>query len=303
MKKAEVATKTTATPDLPTRAHPTIAEKRQVFRSLHANGCFVMPNPWDVGTARYLQSLAQFKALATTSAGAAFSLGFADGNGMMTRDDMLTHIRTLVETTDVPVNADFQNGYGKTLDDLAANVKLCVETGVAGLSIEDATGDAKERLYSFDLAVERVRTARAAITKTGADVMFTARCECFLVGQPDLNEVIRRLTAYAAAGADCLYAPGLRSVEHISAVVKAVSPKPVNFLASVDGLTVPQLAALGVRRVSVGSALARTAWGAFMRAARTIAERGEFTAFRDAVPMSEIDNFFARDIAQRKTTA
>lgn len=280
---------------------PTIADRRRTFRRLHEAGCFVLPNPWDVGSARYLQHLG-FEALATTSAGAAFAMGLPDSDWAMTRDPMLAHIRLLVEASDVPVNADFGSGYADQPDELAANVALCVETGVAGLSIEDSTGDEIDPLFAFDLAVARIRASRAAIDRGAADVVLTGRTECFMVGRPDLDEVVRRLVAYAAAGADCLYAPGIRTREQIAAVVDAVSPKPVNVLVgSATGLTVKDLAGLGVRRISVGSALARAAWGGFLRAARVIAEHGQFNALADAVPFAELDAFF-RDDLQRRTS-
>ena len=258
---------------------PSLAEKRATFRKLHESGCFVIPNPWDIGTARYLQHLG-FKALASTSAGFAFAQGRPDY--AVPRDMMLAHLRELVEATDLPVNADFENGYAHEPDGVAESVRLCVETGVAGLSIEDSTGDKDKPLYDLDLAVARIKAARAAIDKAGGDVMLVGRAECFLVGRPDLDETIRRLKAYAAAGADCLYAPGIRTREQIAAVVAAVAPKPVNVLIGAPGHTVADLAALGVRRISVGGALARAAWGGFLRAAKQIASEGRFDAFADA---------------------
>ena len=206
---------------------PTVAEKRATFRQLHAAGCFVIPNPWDVGTARYLQGLG-FKALASTSAGFAFTQGLPDGG--VPRDMMLAHLRELCAATDLPVNADFEGGYADAPEGVAESVRLCIETGVAGLSIEDSTGDSAKPLYDFDLALARVRAARAAVDKAGGDVVFTARSEGFIAGRPDLEETIRRLKAFAAAGADCLYAPGIKTREQIAAVVQAVAPKPVNFL-------------------------------------------------------------------------
>jgi 2-methylisocitrate lyase-like PEP mutase family enzyme len=278
-----------------------IVQARAAFRKLHADGCFVIPNPWDIGTARYLRHCG-FCALATTSSGAAFGMGLPDTDWAVTRDAMLAHIRTIVEATELPVNADFESGYAHRPDDVAQNVRLCVETGVAGLSIEDATGEKDKPLYDFDDAVARIRAARRAIDKSGADVMLVGRAECFLVGRPDLGETIGRLKAYASAGADCLYAPGIRSAEQIGAVVKAVAPVPVNVLMSgATGLTVADLAALGVRRISVGSALARTAWGAFIRASKQIAAEGRFDAFADAVPMAEINGFFRDDLKERST--
>jgi 2-methylisocitrate lyase-like PEP mutase family enzyme len=260
----------------------------------------VLPNPWDVGTARYLQHLG-FKALATTSAGVAFTMALPDTDWAVPRDSMLTHIRTIVEASDVPVNADFEAGYAHEPEHVAANVRLCVATGIAGLSIEDASGDKQRPLYDLDLAVARIRASRAAIDEAGCDVMLTARAECFLVGRADLDEAIHRLVAYAEAGADCLYAPGLKTREQIAAVVRAVAPKPVNVLmAAATGLTVGDLADLGVRRISVGSALARSAWGGFIRAAREIAEAGRFDALTNAVPFAELNGFFRDDVRHRR---
>jgi 2-methylisocitrate lyase-like PEP mutase family enzyme len=279
---------------------PSLAEKRAAFRRLHESGCFVIPNPWDIGTARYLQHLG-FKALATTSAGAAFSLGKPD-NEMLTRDEMLAHIRTVVEASDLPVNADFEAGYAKSTAELVENVRLCVETGVAGLSIEDNTGRRDKPLYDLGDAVDRIRAARKAIDWTGADVMLVGRAECYLVGNPDLQETVDRLVAYAQAGADCLYAPGIRSRDEIAAVVLAVAPKPVNVLmAHASDLTVADLATLGVRRISVGSAMARAAWGGFIRAARSISEQGRFDGFADAAPHSELNKFFREDFKRRSS--
>ena len=276
---------------------PTIAEKRATFRKLHAAGCFVIPNPWDIGTTRYLQHL-DFKALATTSAGFAFARGVPDA--AVARDDMLAHIAEIVAASDLPVNADFEGGYAHEPEGVAESVRLCVETGVAGLSIEDATGDKAKPLYDLDLAVARMKAARAAIDKAGGDVLLTGRAECFLVGRPDLDETVRRLQAYSAAGADCLYAPGIRTPELIAAVVKAAAPKPVNVLMpGALGLTVADLAALGVRRISVGGTLARVAWGAFISAAKTIASEGRFDAFKDAVPHAEINGFLRDDMTAR----
>jgi 2-methylisocitrate lyase-like PEP mutase family enzyme len=276
---------------------PTIAEKRATFRKLHAAGCFVIPNPWDIGTTRYLQHL-DFKALATTSAGFAFARGLPDA--AVARDDMLAHIAEIVAATDLPVNADFEGGYAHEPEGVAESVRLCVETGVAGLSIEDATGDKAKPLYDLDLAVARMKAARAAIDRAGGDVLLTGRAECFLVGRPDLDETVRRLQAYSAAGADCLYAPGIRTPELIAAVVKAAAPKPVNVLMpGALGLTVADLAALGVRRISVGGTLARVAWGAFIRTAKAIASEGRFDAFKDAVPHAEINGFLRDDMTAR----
>jgi 2-methylisocitrate lyase-like PEP mutase family enzyme len=277
----------------------TIADKRRSFRSLHGQGCFVIPNPWDVGTARYLQHL-DFKALATTSSGAAFALGLPDTDWAVPRDTMLAHIRAIVEACEVPINADYESGYAHAPNQVAENVRLCVATGVAGLSIEDSTGNQATPLFALDDAAARIRAARAAIDASGADVLLTGRAECFLVGRPDLDETIRRLQAYASAGADCLYAPGLRTRDEIVAIVKAAAGKPVNVLiGGALGFTVGDLEALGVRRISVGSALARAAWAGFMRAARMIAEQGRFEALADAVSFAELNGFFRKDLQQR----
>lgn len=265
------------------------------FRAMHESGCFVLPNPWDVGTAVYLAHLG-FEALATTSAGFAFARGLPDTVSAITSDHMLEHIREVVEATPLPVNADFQNGYADEPEGVAANVALCIATGVAGLSIEDATGNNAAPLYEFGLAVDRIRAARGAVDASGIPVVLTARCEAWLVGQPDpLRVSLERLVAYSEAGADCLYAPGVQKLDEIAAIVKAVSPKPVNVLVSgpSQALTVSRLADLGVRRISVGSALARVAWGAFIRAARSIAETGSFDAFAEAAPFNELDDVFS----------
>lgn len=269
----------------------TVEERRRTFRALHESGCFVLPNPWDVGSARYLRSLG-FKALATTSSGAAWSLGRSDG--AVPLEPMLDHIGAIVAATDLPVNADFLAGFATAPDRVAANVERCVATGVAGLSIEDATGDPAAPLFDFGLAVERIAAARAAIDAAGGSVLLVARAECFLTGHPDpLDEAIRRLIAFAEAGADCLYAPGARTIEQVSAIVEAVAPKPVNVLAGrPDSLTVGQLAALGVRRISVGGALARMAWAGVMQASREIAGTGSFAALAGAVPGAELDRLF-----------
>lgn len=267
---------------------PSIVTRRQIFRDLHATGCFAIPNPWDIGSARYLQHL-EFKAIATTSAGFAFSRGLPDN--AVPRDVMLSHIREIVEATDIPVNADFENGYADDPEEVAENVRLCLDTGVSGFSIEDSTDRKEQSLYEFDLAVERIRAAREAIGASGA--LLVARTECFLVGRTDIGEVTRRLTAYAGAGADCLYAPGIRERQHIAAVVAAVAPKPVNLLiGGATGLTMADAAALGVRRVSVGGALARVAWGGFIRAAKELADTGRFDGFADAAPHAELQEFF-----------
>lgn len=264
------------------------------FRELHESGCFVLPNPWDAGSAFYLEHIG-FKALATTSAGFAFSKALADGPEFVSRDVMLEHFRELVEATSLPVNADFQNGYAHDPEGVAESVRLCVETGVAGLSIEDNSGQSEEPLYDFDLAVERIIAARKAIDDSGIPVILTGRCEAWLVGDADpLSTSLERLVAFADAGADCLYAPGVTDAEEISAIVDAVAPKPVNVLVSTNNcnVTVKQLADLGVRRISVGGALARAAWGGFINAAKMIQERGSFAAFADATPFSELNDLF-----------
>ena len=247
------------------------------FRHLHTAGCFVMPNPWDAGTARALEQLG-FKALATTSAGFAWTLGRAD-NRAATLDEALEHLRTIAAAVSVPVNADFEGGFAVDPQQVAVNVTRATATGIAGLSIEDATGDETEPLYEFDLAVERVRAARRAIDDSGTGVLLTGRSEGFVVGRPDIEETIRRLCAYAEAGADCLYAPRIDTVEHVAAIVAAVSPKPVNLLINAPFITVAQAADLGVRRISVGGTLARTAWAGFLQAAQEIADRGTFSRF------------------------
>ena len=280
---------------------PTAADKRRTFRTLHEQGCFVIPNPWDVGTARYLEHLG-FKALASTSAGYAFAQGLPDN--AVSRDMVLAHLREIVNATDVPVNADFEGGFADAPEGVAESVTLGVATGVAGLSIEDSTGDKDRPLYDFDHAVARIRAARAAIDATGSGVMLTARTEGFLVGRPDIDETIRRLKAFAAAGADCLYAPGLRTRELMSAVIAAAAPKPVNIImSSALGLTVADLAALGARRISVGSALSRVVWGAFMRAATAIAKQGQFDAFAGAVPNADLNALFRADMKTRTPPA
>jgi 2-methylisocitrate lyase-like PEP mutase family enzyme len=275
-----------------TNPRPTIADKRATFRKLHAAGCFVIPNPWNIGSARYLQGLG-FKALATTSSGHAHSLGYADGT--QTRDDVLAHFRELAAATDVPLNADFENGFADDPAGVADNVTRCVATGVAGLSIEDSPKTATP-VYDFDLAVERVKAARAAIDRAGGDVVFTARAENFIRGVPDLDDTIRRLKAYKEAGADCLYAPGIKTRDQIAAVVAAVAPAPVNFLNGwALGLTVSDLAVLGVRRISVGGSLARVAMHGFIRAATEIAQDGKFDSFAGLITNPELNAFFAAD--------
>jgi 2-methylisocitrate lyase-like PEP mutase family enzyme len=273
-----------------TATRPGISEKRQAFARMHQKGCFVIPNPWDVGSALFLQSLG-FEALATTSSGFAWSQGCPDGG--VSLEMALAHLRQIVAATDVPVNADFQNGFAHEPQAVAGNVRLAVDTGVAGLSIEDSSGDPVQPLYDLDSAVARIRAARNAIDKAGGDVLLVGRAECFLVGRPDLEETLARLRAYAQAGADCLFAPGIRTPDQIRAVVAAVAPRPVNLLLGTPSeFTLEQIAALGVRRISVGGALARSAWGAFIRSARQIAEQGRFDAFRDAPGHQEIDSLF-----------
>ncbi len=273
-------------------SRPTTAEKRQAFRKLHEAGCFVIPNPWNVGTARYLQGLG-FKALATTSAGHAHSLGFPDGGQSV--DAVLAHYRELAEATDVPLNADFENGFADDPEGVAVNVTHCIATGVAGLSVEDSPKDARP-LYELDAAVARVKAARAAVDRAGGEVVFTARAENFIRGVPDLDDVIRRLKAYAAAGADCLYAPGIRTREQIEAVVKAVAPKPVNFLAGwAMEFKVNDIAAMGVRRISVGGSLARAAMHAFVKTATEIANAGKFDGFDGLISNAELNKFFSED--------
>jgi 2-methylisocitrate lyase-like PEP mutase family enzyme len=268
----------------------TPADKRAVFRKLHESGCFVLPNPWDVGSARALQHLG-FKALASTSAGFAWSIGKADNR--VTLEDVLAHLTALCDAVDLPVNADFEGGFAHEPGKVAGNVARAVKTGVAGLSIEDSTGDAAKPLYERDLAIERIKAARAAIDADNSGVLLTGRCEGFLVGQTDLAMVIDRLQAYSAAGADCLYAPGIRSKEQIAAVVKAVHPRPVNHLQGWPGLSVAEATDLGVRRISVGGSLARTAWGGFMRAAREIAEQGTFNELGNGAPGGELNKMFS----------
>ncbi|MGE0363109.1 MAG: oxaloacetate decarboxylase [Vicinamibacterales bacterium] len=263
----------------------------RTFRALHDAGCFVMPNPWDAGSARLLAGLG-FPALATTSAGMAWAMGRRDNDVGV--GDVLAHLRTIAAAADVPVNADFEGGFAVAPPEVAANVARAAATGVAGLSIEDSTGDPAEPLFAFDLAVERVRAARAALDASGTGVLLTGRSEGFIAGRPDLAETIRRLVAYAEAGAECLYAPGIRTPEEIGAVVRAVAPRPVNVLAHTDFATVAELAALGVRRISVGGALARAAWGGFMTAAREIAAQGTFSALARGMPSAELNDAFRR---------
>lgn len=268
-------------------SHPSISQKRAAFRALHQSGCFVLPNPWDAGSASALASLG-FKALATTSSGYAWSRARADGQ--LSRDETLAHMRYMVEASDLPINADFESGFADTPEGVAESVRMAVETGVAGISIEDSTGDAQAPLRSLAESVERMRAARAAIDATGGEALLIGRAENFFVGRPDLDDAILRLKAYADAGADCLYAPGIKTREQISAVVAAVAPKPVNVLIGWESdLTLQDLADLGVRRVSVGGALARAAWGGFLTAARLIAEQGRFDGFAGAPSGAELN--------------
>jgi 2-methylisocitrate lyase-like PEP mutase family enzyme len=261
----------------------------EVFRRLHESGCFVIPNPWDPGSARALESLG-FRALATTSSGFAWSLGRRDTQ--VTLEEALAHFRAITAAATIPVNADFEGGFAVEPEGVATNVTRAVGTGIAGLSIEDSTGDPEHPLFDFELAVERVRAARRAIDASGTGVLLTGRSEGFIAGRPDLDETVRRLVAYAEAGAECLFAPGLRSRTEIETVVRAVAPRAVNVLVGSDFTTVAEQAALGVRRISVGSALARAAWGGFLAAAREIAEAGTFTALARAVPFASINESF-----------
>jgi len=283
------------------QTRPSTADKRRVFRKLHESGCFAIPNPWDIGSALYLQSLG-FKSLATTSSGFAWSRGRADNTP--TRADILAHLAALAAVTDVPLNADFEDGFGADAAGVAESVRLAVETGIAGLSVEDSIGPRLQSaagaagtppgpLFDLEAAVERVRAARRAIDATGEDVLLVGRAEGFLVGRPDIDEAVARLVAYAHAGADCLYAPGVQSPEHIRRIVEAVHPKPVNVLVMAPATqSVRQLGELGVRRVSVGGALARAAWGGFMQAAREIAEHGRFDALANAASGRTLNALF-----------
>jgi 2-methylisocitrate lyase-like PEP mutase family enzyme len=268
----------------------TTADKRAAFHKMHETGCFVLPNPWDVGSAQALQQMG-FKALASTSAGFAWSIGKADNR--VTLDDVCQHLTALCAAVDLPVNADFEGGFAHKPEKVAANVVRAVKTGVAGLSIEDSTGDTAKPLYERALAVERIKAARSAIDADHSGVLLVGRCEGFLVGQTDLTMVIDRLNAYAEAGADCLYAPGIKTREQISAVVKAVHPKPVNLLIGASGLSVAQAAELGVRRISVGGSLARAARGGFMRAAREMADKGTFTELGNGYSGGELNKMFS----------
>jgi 2-methylisocitrate lyase-like PEP mutase family enzyme len=271
-------------------SRPSIADKRRTFAQLHESGCFAIPNPFDVGSALFLQSL-RFKAIATTSSGFAWTIGQADNQ--VSREAVLTHLAAIVDATDIPVNADFESGFGTDAGGVGESVRLAVATGIAGLSIEDSTGIAARPLYAIDEAVARVRAARRAIDQAGGDTLLVGRAECFLVGRPDLAETIARLKAYASAGADCLYAPGLRTQDDIRTVVAAVAPKPLNVLLWSPGdQTMQEFLELGVRRVSVGGALARAAWGGFIRAARLIADQGRFDGFAGAAAGGELNALF-----------
>ena len=268
------------------------SEHRRAFHELHRTGCFVIPNPWDVGSARVLARLG-FRALATTSAGFAWSLGRVDNR--VSLEEVLTHFRAVVESVDIPVSADFEGAFASAPARVASNVNQAVATGIAGLSIEDSTGDPASPLLDFDLAVERIQAARQAIDAGGTGALLTARSEGFIVGRPDLAETVRRLSAYAEAGADCLYAPGIRKIEQIATVVQAVAPKPINVLVNGGFATLAELADVGVRRISVGGALARAAWGGFLEAAKEIAERGTFTSLDRAAPLAEINGLFSAE--------
>ena len=266
-----------------------MTDRTRQFHDLHRSGCFVIPNPWDTGSARLLASLG-FPALATTSSGFAWSLGRRDNH--VTLEEALAHMRAIAASVSVPVSADFEAGFAVLPDEVAAHVTRATGTGVAGLSIEDGTGDSVDPLFEFALAVERIQAAREAIDDTTTGVLLTARTEGFIVGRPDLDETLRRLVAFSEAGADCLYAPGIRAEAQIRAVVDAVAPKPINLLVGGDFATVPQIAALGVRRISVGGALARAAWTGTLAAAREIADHGTFGALGRAVPFGEIEGWF-----------
>jgi 2-methylisocitrate lyase-like PEP mutase family enzyme len=265
-------------------------DRCRVFRELHQSGCFVLPNPWDVGSAKLLVQLG-FPALATTSAGLAWSIGRPD-NGV-SLDECLSHLRALAHSIEVPLNADFEGGFAIDPDKVGANVAAAVRTGIAGLSIEDSTGNPSDPLFERPFAIERIQAARAAIDHSGTGVLLTGRSEGFFAGRPDLAETIRRLVAYAEAGADCLFAPGIRSLSDISEVVRAVAPKPVNVVASSNFATVTELAGVGVRRISVGGALARAAWTGFLEAAREIARDGTFTSLDRVVPGAEMNTAFS----------
>ena len=265
------------------------SDRCRVFRRLHQSGCFVIPNPWDIGSACLLARLG-FPALATTSSGFAWSLGRADNR--VSLEEALAHIRSIAGSVGIPVNADFEGGFATAPAEVGANVAAATATGIAGLSIEDSTGDPAKPLFDFDLSVERIRAARRAIDESGTGILLTGRSEGFIVGRPDLAETIRRLTAYAEAGAECLYAPGIRSKGEIAAVVQSVAPNPVNVLVGSDFTSVAELAQAGVRRISVGGALARAAWTGFLQAAKEIAEQGTFTHLAGSIPFADINRSF-----------
>jgi len=274
-----------------------VAARRAAFRALHNEGCFVLPNPWDVGSARMLQGLG-FQALATTSSGHAWSLGRPDGTA--SRAVILDHVRALVEATELPVNLDFEDGFASAPEGVTESVRMAIATGIAGVSIEDSTGDPARPVRDMDDAIARVRAARVAIDEAGGDVLLVGRAENFFLGRPDLPDTLQRLRAYAEAGADCLYAPGIRTREQIAAVVAAVAPRPVNLLVGAPiGLSVAEIAELGVRRISIGGGLARAAWGGFLRAARMLASEGRFDALADAAPGTELNAFFRPFAATR----
>jgi 2-methylisocitrate lyase-like PEP mutase family enzyme len=276
---------------MPNSTRPSIADKRKAFRQMHEAGCFAIPNPWDVGSARLLQGMG-FKALASSSAGFAWTLGKPDNK--VSLEEVLTHLRALVAATDVPINADFENGFSSSAAGVQENVRRALDTGIAGVSIEDATGDDANPLFSIAQASERVAAARRAIDGSNGDAILVGRAEGFIAGRPDLDEVIERLRAYAHAGADCLYAPGITQRDHIEMIVRAVAPKPVNLLlGGVSPFTLADCAAMGVRRVSVGGALARAAWGGFMRAALPLAESGSFAGFDQAAPGRVLNERFS----------
>lgn len=277
----------------------TVVEKRCAFRALHEKGCFVLPNPWDIGSAKVLSSMG-FKALATTSSGCAWSRGLHDG--ALSRGETLEYLRAIVNATELPVNADFESGFGDDAMGVEESVRMALDTGIAGLSIEDSTGLPEAPLRSIEESVVRLKAARLAIDDDGGGAMLIARAENFFVGRPDINDTITRLKAYAAAGADCLYAPGIHAREHIAAVVAAVAPKPVNLLVgSTSELTMADIEALGIRRVSVGGALARAAWGGFLRAAQGLAEGKGFDGFSAALPGADLNSFFQNGVPLRHT--
>lgn len=269
---------------------PTTADKRTTFRKLHETGCFVLPNPFDVGGAKALAHLG-FKAVASTSAGFAWTIGKADYR--VTLEEVLAHLAAISAAVDIPVNADFEGGFAHEAAKVGANVARAVRSGVAGLSIEDSTGDKAKPLYDRSLAIERIKAARAAVDADNSGVLLTGRCEAFLWGQTDLDLVIDRLKAYSDAGADCLYAPGIKTKEDIAAVVKAVHPKPVNLLIGASGLSVKEAEALGVRRISVGGSLARSAWAGFMKAAMEMVEKGTFAELGHGYPGGELNKLFS----------